>query len=500
MRHLDASATSRRFINAPVRWWIAKASLVVCCCSAAALHPAPLAAQQTLQLRPVAPTDLNLGETALDRYVASPDDTFAWKVVSKRSAAGATIYVVDLKSQTWLRKDEVDRNVWQHWLTVIRPDTTTADTALLFIGGGSNGGEAPTSADRRTMQLALATNSVVAELGMIPNQPLIFHGDGQPRKEDDLIGYTWDQYLKTGDERWPARLPMVKSVVRAMDTIQALLAGVDEGALQIDDFVVAGGSKRGWTTWMTAAVDHRVKAIAPIVIDVLNVNVSMQHHYAAYGFWAPAIGDYVKHQITHRRHWPRYAELLQMVDPFAYRNRLTMPKCIINATGDQFFLPDSSQFYFDDLLGEKHLCYVPNGDHSLNGTNALDTLAAFHYAIVNDIERPKFSWSFPEGTTIRVDTETPPKRVLLWQATNDQSRDFRVEEIGRSYTSRELKSTEPNVYAANVAAPAEGWRAYFAQLEFDIGAPTPLRLSTSVRVIPDALPFADKEAPLVELP
>ncbi len=134
-------------------------------------------------------------------------------------------------------------------------------------------------------QVALATKSVVAELKMVPNQPLVFHGDGVPRKEDDLIAYTWDQFLKTGDERWPARLPMVKSVVRAMDTVEALFNADDDETHRVSEFVVAGGSKRGWTTWMTAAVDKRVVAMMPIVIDVLNVDVSMRHHYSAYGFW-----------------------------------------------------------------------------------------------------------------------------------------------------------------------------------------------------------------------
>ena len=147
------------------------------------------------------------------------------------------------------------------------------------------------------MKLAAASQSVVAELKMVPNQPLIFHGDGKQRVEDDLVAYTWDQYLKTGDGTWPARNPMVKSAVRAMDTITALMQSDQGGGVTVDKFVVAGGSKRGWTTWLTGAVDQRVVAIAPIVIDVLNVQKSMRHHYAAYGFWAPSVGDYVHHKI-----------------------------------------------------------------------------------------------------------------------------------------------------------------------------------------------------------
>jgi PhoPQ-activated pathogenicity-related protein/acetyl esterase/lipase len=446
----------------------------------------------------VAPTPLNNGKTALDRYIAQPDPAYSWTLVETKKLPGATLYVVDMKSQSWLRPDEVNRTVWQHWLTVVKPDGVKSGTALLYIGGGDNKRPAPSSADERILTLAMATNTVVAELGMVPNQPLIFHSDGKERYEDDLIAYTWDYFLKTGDERWPARLPMVKSAVRAMDTVQSLLSSNDGGALKVQDFVVAGGSKRGWTTWMTAAVDARVKAIAPIVIDVLNVNLSMQHHYSAYGFWAPAIGDYVRHHIPERRHWPRHTQLMQLEDPFAYRNRFDMPKCIINATGDQFFLPDSSQFYFDELPAEKHLCYVPNADHSLKGTNALDTLIAFQYAIAHDIPRPEFSWSFPNESTIEVKTKTAPKRVLLWSALNPTARDFRVESIGRVYESQDLAEIQPATYKAVVEKPEKGWRAFFVQLEFDIGAPTPLRLTTPVHVVPDKLPFQDVQPPTLE--
>ena len=280
----------------------------------------------------VTPVRINQELTAIDRYVAQSDPSFRWSVVSTQVTSGGTLFVVDLKSQTWLRPDEVDRPLWQHWLTVFKPLGATSNKSLMFIGGGGNGGEAPKGLDSKLAAVAAATKSVVAELKQVPTQPLIFHDDGKPRVEDDLIGYTWDQFLKTGDDRWPARGPMTKAVVRAMDTVEALMASEAGGNLAVNEFVVAGGSKRGWTTWMTAAVDKRVVGIAPMVIDVLNLDSSMRHHFGAYGFWAPAIEEYVDHRIMQRRDTPRYAELMQIEDPFAYRNRFTMPKCIVNAT------------------------------------------------------------------------------------------------------------------------------------------------------------------------
>ena len=68
---------------------------------------------------------------------------------------------------------------------------------------------------------------------------------------------------------------------------------------------------------------------------------------------------------------PEYQALMKIEEPYQYRHRLTMPKFIVNAAGDQFFLPDSSQFYFNDLPGVKYLRYVPNADHSLEGLRRL---------------------------------------------------------------------------------------------------------------------------------
>jgi PhoPQ-activated pathogenicity-related protein len=351
----------------------------------------------------------------------------------------------------------------------------------------------PTKADATAQQIAEATNTIVAELRMIPNQPLTFHNDGKPRKEDDLIGYCWKQYLKTGDATWLPRLPMVKSVVRAMDCLQELLASPEGGNQKVEKFVVAGGSKRGWTTWMTGAADRRVEAIIPIVIDCVNVAPSMRHHAAVYGFWAKAVGNYYEHGIMAATDDPRLAQLYAVVDPYFHREKLTMPKYIVNASGDQFFCPDSSQFYFDQLKGEKLLRYVPNADHSLRGSDAVQSIAAYYQMILDNKPRPQPTWTFESDGSIRLRSDQPSTKVVLWQATNPKARDFRVDTIGRAFTSSELKAQADGSYIGRAASPTEGWTAYFLEMSYDTGGKYPLKLSTGVRVTPDKLPFADAD-------
>src|SRR5204862_5078553 len=105
----------------------------------------------------------------------------------------------------------------------------------------------PKGAGGTLMAASALTGAVAAEIRMIPNQSLTFTGD-HPRTEDSLIAYTWDKFLRTADERWPARLPMTKSVVRAMHAVTSFCASADGGEVKVDGFVVTGASKRGWTT------------------------------------------------------------------------------------------------------------------------------------------------------------------------------------------------------------------------------------------------------------
>lgn len=451
-------------------------------------------------LAPAGVAEERPAKTALDEYVHRFDPTFSWKVVRTIPGDGFQTFVVDLKSQTWRLPGEVDRLLWQHWLLVTRPHEVRSGTAFLRIGGGRNGTPAPNRTPELLAKMALATNTVAAEVTAVPNQPLIFHGDGKPRSEDDLVAYTQARYMDTGDANWPARMPMVKSAVKAMDAIQALLASDEGGQVEVTGFVVSGGSKRGWTTWLTGAVDPRVKAIIPVVIDTLNLRDSRLHRFASYGFWAPSLRDYVHHGVFQRMNTPQMRDLMELVDPYAYRHRLGLPKYIVNASGDEFFPPDASQFYYDDLEGEKHLRYVPNARHSLSGTDARDTILAFYRSIVTGTERPRYSWTLRDNGSFEVKTPDPPQRVTLWQATNPEARDFRLETLGPAYSATPLEANDEGVYVGRVDSPAQGFTAFFVELTYDTGSPQPLKFTTSVHILPDVLPFAHKDPTQAKLP
>ncbi|HVS14560.1 MAG TPA: PhoPQ-activated protein PqaA family protein [Thermoanaerobaculia bacterium] len=453
-------------------------------------------------------------ETALDRYVAKPEEAYRWELAATLEGEGWRALVLDLTSQTWRSAEEVDRTEWRHWLTVVVPDEVRHSTAMLWIGGGNNGSDPPRRPSERSLRIALATGSVVADLANVPNQPLTFADSHRhARVEDDLIAYGRIKYLASGDEEWLVRLPMVKSGVGAMDAIQELTSGEhpefgDRPA--IERFVVGGGSKRGWTTWLVGAVDERVAAIAPLVIDALNTEEITRHHFAAYGHFSRALGDYVRHGLyPHLLGTEGFARILAIEDPYLYRHRerLRIPKYVVNASGDQYFLPDNSRFYFQAMPDEKHLRYVPNAKHDLEGSNARDGILAWYRTILEGAPRPRLDWTIAEDGTIEVRLggavgaagggegsgagATPaPRAVRVWQATNPERRDFRLDTIGPSWTSEPLEPVEPGVYRASLPAPERGWRAFFVELEYDGPGPEPLLFSTDVSVVPDTLPYS----------
>jgi PhoPQ-activated pathogenicity-related protein len=150
------------------------------------------------------------------------------------------------------------------------------------------------------------------------------------------------------------------------------------------------------------------------------------------------------------------------------------------------------------MPGEKYLRFVPNSDHGSAGSLAVMDLFAWFNAVLQNYPRPRFTWrADPAERLLTVRTVNTPSKVLLWQATNPDARDFRLESLGPVWNSSPLTS-ENGVYEVKLAAPARGYSAYFVELTFPgPSANLPLVFTTEVVITPDGYPF---EAPAAASP
>ena len=120
-------------------------------------------------------------QTALDRYVASPDPSYKFEVV--KTAPGRWVHGVragyDVPDMALgCRGGPAE---WRHWVTIIKPKELKHSTGLLFITGGANGSNPPAQPPANLTSMAIDTGTVVTELRMVPNQPLMFAGETKGR-------------------------------------------------------------------------------------------------------------------------------------------------------------------------------------------------------------------------------------------------------------------------------------------------------------------------------
>ena len=433
--------------------------------------------------------------TSMSDYIESTKNEFSYDIQEVIYEENWTGYHIKMISGEWLDSKKVDQVEWWHYVDIIIPKQTTSSTGIMFIDGGEKS-EDYFRLDAQSIRNAIKTEAVIVNISNIPFQPLNFLSSEQDSfEEDDLIAFAWNKFLKQGakqkDVEWLPRFPMTRAIVRAMDLAQEIVLQND---IVVKDFVVSGASKRGWTAWTTAAVDSRVKAVVPMVIDMLNLVPSFENHYRSYGEFSPAVQEYVNYNIQDWLGTEEFQVLMSYIEPFSFIDKFTMPKYIINAGSDEFFSTDSWRFYYDKLPGEKIIRYVPNKNHSLDGRYLTEDLVSYFYRVINDIEIPSLSWNLSDNKLIAELDYDGDYDVSVWTAKNDNGRDFRLWEEGELWEETSIGKLANNKYELNVSSNLKGYKATMIEFTIDPESEFPLIISTGPFVFPEKYPFDKYES------
>ncbi len=428
----------------------------------------------------------------LNDYIKRAEPDYAWSFKSKDETDAGAVYLYRLVSQKW------HGELWEHDLQVFVPKEATDKTSMVILNTGGAAGGGTTALG---LEIARRVKYPVAVLFQIPKQPL-YNG----KKEDALIAETFVRYLETKDATWPLLFPMAKSVVKAMDALQEI--GKKDWNVEVKHFVITGASKRGWTSWLTAATgDKRVKAIAPLVIDTLNFQKQMPHQLKSFGKYSEQIYDYEERKLLPLPDTTEARKLWSMVDPWVYRDRVTLPKLLVHGTNDPYWAQDAMNQYWDDLKGDKWVLYVANAGHDLRPQDkpnqpgakkdvfplkAIDTLGAYSKLILSGKTLPKVDWKDAGIKNNFVTAQTTlglkPVSIQSWTTTSE-TRDFRKSKWEKNVKGVEVMSAntpsagadEPPLVVLNLPIPATGYAAGFTEFTFDIDG-TKFNLSTPITI------------------
>jgi len=262
-----------------------------------------------------------------------------------------------------------------------------------------------------------------------------------------------------------------------MDAVQSFAK--DNWSLNVEHFTVTGASKRGWTTWLTGAVDPRADAIAPMVIDMLNMTPQMGLQLASWGGFSEQIEDYTRRGLQQHMATPLGLQLQSIVDPYQYRDRLTQPKLIMLGTNDRYWPLEALNLYWPELQGEKHVLYVPNNDHGLKDLpRIVGTLVALHREAAGEIKLANPSWQLKEADgqlRLTIESDVPPSNVSAWIASSP-TRDFR----SAKWDSQPI-DVAGGKYVFSQPIPDKGFVALFGEAVYETDG-SPYYLSTNLKI------------------
>jgi PhoPQ-activated pathogenicity-related protein len=456
--------------------------------------------------------------TALDHYVQHDDGCYHFEeLLWNCSGPGWKGFAWNLTSQCWQPADVVNRGVWWHVLTVVIPDkfvrhVAPDPTALLYIAGHNNDGDPIPSANSSDVslisRLAVEANVPAALLFQVPNQPLNFSWDPwhrAHRTEDAAIAITWWRFLQNQtDPSIVLEFPMTKAAVKALDALQEILPMYI--GVPVSKFVIAGESKRGWTTWLTGAVESvfrkRARAIVPIVLSAIHVREFLHRQFEFFGAWSFELGNHYKDNITQSIDDPPFELMMENIDPWYYRERLVMPKLCISAVGDEYQMPDDQKHWAHDLPGETNLLMVKNADHGLSTglPIVLQSFGSFLSSVAAGGRRPNYTWKINETSgELHITTDKPPSKVTIAYGDSApgpeaQRRDFRWASLATGYrplywSTTPITFNTTNSLIVKLPAPHVSWAGMIVEMQWPNSHGPDFYLTSPGLVVPGTRPF-----------
>jgi PhoPQ-activated pathogenicity-related protein len=460
-------------------------------------------------------------KSPIEKYVYSDDDAFDWEQVGTIQGDVYTAFLLNMTSQNWLTAADSSQPVWSHILTVCVPHNVEYNTAFLYVDGGDNTDPLPTTVYNIVEYVCRNSPAVSVYLAQVPNQPISFPSDAThaQRKEDAIIAYTWEHFLKntSSDPNWLLQFPQVKSAVRAMDAVQEFTDTLD--IPRVKSFIMGGASKRGWTTWLASGIDKRVEAFIPVVMPILNIKPNLDNAFRSLGGWTWTFADYWAAGVMSHFGRPEFDAMAALIDPINFNDKFTpKPTYVIASSQDEFFQPDAANFFFQQLRGEKYLRILPGSGHTFyltyNLTDVLVSVNSFVRMVGDNLRGPRdLSWSLYKTPTrtqqasIGAVSGTRPKKVVMWSANTISTtrRDFRLFAcVGATgvgcyqnlnWTATDITPQYGSIYTASRKAPAAGWGIFYLEFTYDIeergrhGDKHEFKVSTEVNIVPDVLPF-----------
>ncbi|ELE5793481.1 PhoPQ-activated pathogenicity-related family protein [Salmonella enterica] len=417
------------------------------------------------------------------------DTPLKYTLISTEPLAQVELRHYELLSQHWSPDDMVTPAQWRHNVDIYIPETAKQRHALVVVNNGVNYEEGvqinskPVDFTQETLaSIARDTNTIVISVSDIPNQYLTFQDDKKPLKEDESVSRSWALFMEAPEQRklMPLNIPMVSSLSQAIR-----LAKEELTRWNIHSFIVTGISKRGWTAWLSAIADPDVEAIVPFAIDLLDIDASLEHIYQSYGGnWPITFYPYYQQGIDEKIKTHSFSQLRQIIDPLRYLNtvyqpRLAIPKYIINASGDDFFVPDNSRFYYSKLPGVKSLRIVPNTSHYSIKQITEESLVTFINRFQDKKTLPQVL-GIIQHNLLTVYFSEEPIKVVRWTATNPNARDFRYA-CGIRYHSLTIDIPANNRVNITLNEPVTGWEATYIEATFDDGYVA----TTQVYITPD---------------